>query len=187
MCGLYLVLVTGPFGKQPFQRLQNLCQFYCASGPCRPCRSETSTSSRSCDPSAALVRRIGLLTSRGCAQHIVDRCAMRCPTAPRAPTTPPTSIMQLTNFFPTTRTVADTTACTFQVLKHLANFFSCWLYYYSISILFRGSENTTTINLDRHSNNCAFNFQLIIRCHFSGNVEKTKNVSPEGYAKRYFY
>ena len=73
----------------------------------------------------ALVRRIGLLTSRGWAQHIVDRWRDAVSNRPTMPHTSPTSILQLTSFFPTTRTVANTTACTCPVLKHPAHFISC--------------------------------------------------------------
>ena len=95
-----------------------------ASGPCRQWRSETSTR-------LSLLRSIGalwcgvldfLLLAAGLSISLIAG-AMRCPTAPQCPTTSPTSILQLTSFFPTTRTVADTTACACPVLKHLAHFF----------------------------------------------------------------
>ena len=74
--GPYLALVTGPFGNFSSDETSKLLLISLrASGPCRPWRS-----AKNINPALALavhrralVRRIGLLTSRGWAQHVVDR------------------------------------------------------------------------------------------------------------------
>ncbi len=113
---LYIALVTGPFGNLSSDF--NLLVDFIARE-----RAMQTMKLRGTNPALALavhrralVRRIGLLTSRGWAQHIVDRWRDAVSNRPQHPI-PLKSILQLMSFFLTTRTVAATTACTCLVLK----------------------------------------------------------------------
>ena len=77
----------------------------------------------------ALVRRIGLLTYHGWAQRIIDACSIT--HRPAASHTADIDLSAPTSFFPTTRSVAATTACTCPVLEHLA-----LLFFFSFVLLF---------------------------------------------------
>ena len=117
--GPYHVLVTGPFGNLSSD-FTSLVDFIA-----RELAMQTMEL-RNINPALALavhrralVRRIGLLTSRGWAQQIVDRWRDAVSTAPH---TADINLAAVTSFFLTTRAVAATTTCTCPALKILALF-----------------------------------------------------------------
>ena len=121
--GPYLVLVTGPFGNLSSD-FKTFVDFIARE------RAMQTMALRNINPALALavhrralVRRIGLLTSRGWAQHIVDRWRDAVSNRPTVPHHVADIDLAADEFLSTTRTVADTTACTCPVLKHLAHFF----------------------------------------------------------------
>ena len=117
---LYIALVTGPFGNLSSDF--NLLVDFIARE-----RAMQTMKLRGTDPALALavhcralVRRIGLLTSRGWAQHIVDR--WHDAVSNRSTASHTTEIDLAADEFlsdKTTRTVAATMACTCLV-QHLA-------------------------------------------------------------------
>ncbi len=71
---------------KPLQRLQHFGGFHCARvGDADHKASGFQSGSRAVVHRRALVRRIGILTSRGWAQHIVDRWRNAVSNRPTAP------------------------------------------------------------------------------------------------------
>ena len=102
------------------QRFQPFGGFYCArAGDANHEASEYQSTLALAVHRRALVRRIGLLTSRGWAQHIVDRWHDAVQTAPQHPI-PLKSILQLMSFFLTTLPWRLPRHARAWCLKHLA-------------------------------------------------------------------